>query len=133
MSVRRATLGAMTNVPEVPAENYAPRWDSHSRVAPPLVGDERDVLTGFLDWHRTTFELKCAGVPPERLSEKGISPSGLSLHGLVRHLAGVERRDATGTPTCCANASTAPRATDAESSVNHVERPSDRTHFRPIG
>jgi hypothetical protein len=29
--------------------------------------------------------------PPEKLSEKGIPPSALSLHGLARHLAGVER------------------------------------------
>ncbi len=57
----------------------------------PLVGDEREILTAFLDWHRQTLELKCAGVPPERLSEKGIPPSDLSLHGLLRHLAGVER------------------------------------------
>jgi hypothetical protein len=38
-----------------------------------------------------TFEAKCAGVPSERLSERGVPPSSLSLHGLVRHLAGVER------------------------------------------
>jgi hypothetical protein len=58
---------------------------------PPLVGDEREILTAYLDWHRQTFELKCAGVPPERLSERDVPPSGLSLHGLARHLAGVER------------------------------------------
>jgi uncharacterized damage-inducible protein DinB len=55
------------------------------------VGDDREILTAYLDWHRQTFELKCAGVPPARLSERGVPPSGLSLHGLVRHLAGVER------------------------------------------
>nr|WP_184939625.1 DinB family protein [Planomonospora venezuelensis] len=65
--------------------------DAGARPALPLVGDEREVLTAFLDWHRRTFELKCSGVPAERLSEKGVPPSGLSLHGLLRHLAGVER------------------------------------------
>lgn len=55
------------------------------------MGDDREILTAYLDWHRQTFELKCAGLPPERLSERGVPPSGLSLHGLVRHLAGVER------------------------------------------
>ena len=30
-------------------------------------------------------------MPADRLSEKSIEPSGLSLHGLVRHLTGVER------------------------------------------
>jgi uncharacterized protein DUF664 len=66
-------------------------WNTDARPALPGVGDERETLTSSLDWHRQTFELKCAGVPPERLSEKVIPPSGLSLHGLLRHLAGVER------------------------------------------
>ena len=78
-------------MPEIPAENYSQSWAAGTRVAQPLVGDERTILTAALDWHRQTFELKCAGVPPERLSDKSIPPSGLSLHGLVRHLAAVER------------------------------------------
>ncbi|MET8678425.1 DinB family protein [Streptomyces sp. NPDC004647] len=76
---------------EIPAENYAQAWASDARTALPLVGDEREILTAFLDWHRETFELKCSGIPQERLSEKAIPPSGLSLHGLLRHLAGTER------------------------------------------
>ncbi len=76
---------------EIPEENYAQAWAADTRSTPPLVGDEREILTAYLDWHRQTFELKCSGVPPERLSEKAVPPSGLSLHGLLRHLAGVER------------------------------------------
>ena len=76
---------------DIPAENYARTWAPDPRTAIPLVGDEREILTAYLDWHRHTFELKCSGVPPERLSEKVVPPSGLSLHGLLRHLAGVER------------------------------------------
>lgn len=76
---------------EVPKENYAQAWASGDRADPPLVGTEGELLTAFLDWHRETFALKCANVPTERLSEKAVPPSGLSLHGLVRHLAGVER------------------------------------------
>lgn len=57
----------------------------------PRNGTEREILCSTLDWHRQTFELKCTGVPPERLSEKTVPPSALSLHGLVRHLAGTER------------------------------------------
>lgn len=72
-------------------KHYSPAWTSDARAEPPLVGDERVLLTTFLDWHRQTFELKCSGVPLERLSDRAIPPSGLSLHGLVRHLAGVER------------------------------------------
>ena len=76
---------------EVPAANYAQPWAADTRDPLPLTGDERAILTAVLDWHRQTFELKCSGVPTQRLSEKNIPPSGLSLHGLVRHLAAVER------------------------------------------
>ncbi|KDN86078.1 DinB family protein [Kitasatospora cheerisanensis] len=73
-------------------QHLSPTWaDDDGRVTPPLVGDERELLTAYLDYHRETFALKCAGVPVERLSETAVPPSGLSLHGLVRHLAGVEQ------------------------------------------
>ena len=75
----------------VPPQNYSQLWAGDTRPALPLVGEEREILTAFLDWHRETLELKCSGVPAERLSEKTIPPSDLSLHGLLRHLAGVER------------------------------------------
>jgi hypothetical protein len=74
-----------------PPQNYSPRWSGDDRTEPPAAGDERQTLSAVLDWHRGTFELKCAGLPPERLSEQAVPPSSLSLHGLVRHLAGVER------------------------------------------
>lgn len=76
---------------EPPPKVYAQPWAEGARTELPLVGDEREILTAFVDWHRETFELKCAGVPTERLSEQAFPPSGLSLHGLVRHLAGVQR------------------------------------------
>jgi hypothetical protein len=73
-------------------QHFAPKWgEEGARVDPPAVGGEREVLSGVLDWQRATFESKCAGVEPARLSERGVAPSGMSLHGLVRHLAGVER------------------------------------------
>jgi hypothetical protein len=72
-------------------KHYAPRWNNDTRGTPPAVGDEREILSAVLDWHRATFELKCAGLPPGRLSERAVPPSALSLHGLARHLAGVER------------------------------------------
>ncbi|MGW1991722.1 DinB family protein [Embleya sp. NPDC001921] len=75
----------------IPPVHYSPRWSEDTRTSPAELGDEREVLTGFLDWHRATFELKCAGLSAEQLSERAVSPSGLSLHGMVRHLAGVER------------------------------------------
>lgn len=76
---------------DIPEENLARPWPGDTRPPLPHLGDERETLTSFLDWHRATFEEKCTGVAPELLSRKGIPPSGLSLHGLARHLAGVER------------------------------------------
>ncbi|MGW5866157.1 DinB family protein [Streptomyces sp. NPDC055239] len=72
-------------------QHYAPRWTGDTREPPPNTGGEREALTASLDWHRATFELKCAGLTQEQLSERSVEPSGMSLHGLVRHLAGVER------------------------------------------
>jgi hypothetical protein len=77
-------------VTEIPT-NVAQPWAADLRKPLPRVGDERGMLSAFLDWHRLTFELKCLNVPAARLSEKGVPPSHLSLHGLLRHLAGVER------------------------------------------
>ncbi|MFE2227697.1 DinB family protein [Streptomyces kronopolitis] len=71
--------------------HFAPRWEGDSRGPVPAVGGERETLGAVLDWQRDTFALKCAGLPPDLLSRRAIPPSGLSLHGLVRHLAGVER------------------------------------------
>jgi hypothetical protein len=52
---------------------------------------ERDNLTGFLRDYRLTLELKCAGLDAEQMARQSVPPSNMSLLGLVRHLAGVER------------------------------------------
>lgn len=90
-SVTAAMLSPMEHTPQIPDENYAPVWADDTRAPLPLVGDEREILTAYLDWHRETFALKCSGVPPEQLSERTVPPSTLTLHGLVRHLAAVEQ------------------------------------------
>lgn len=54
-------------------------------------GDERGMLIDFLAAQRATLELKCGGVE-DALSLRSVEPSTLSLLGLVRHLADVERR-----------------------------------------
>ena len=61
------------------------------RVDPPLLGSERATLTTFLDWHRDTLAVKCEGLTDEQLRQKSMPPSNLSLLGLVRHMAEVER------------------------------------------
>ena len=61
------------------------------RTSPPLVADERAMLASWLDFHRATLARKTDGVAPQRLAERTVVPSALSLLGLVRHLAEVER------------------------------------------
>lgn len=75
----------------IPPQNHAAVWAADDRPALPRMGTEAEVLTAYLDWHRRTLEAKCEGLTPEQLSARAIAASSLSLHGLVRHLAGVER------------------------------------------
>ncbi|MFI8184827.1 DinB family protein [Actinacidiphila glaucinigra] len=61
------------------------------RVGPPLLGAERETLRAFLDYHRATLAMKCRGLSDEELRQQSMPPSTLSLLGLVRHMAEVER------------------------------------------
>ncbi|MEV6103898.1 DinB family protein [Streptomyces sp. NPDC051940] len=61
------------------------------RVGPPRLGTERETLRAFLEYHRATLAMKCAGLTDEELRQRSMPPSTLSLLGLVRHLAEVER------------------------------------------
>ncbi|MGW5669005.1 DinB family protein [Micromonospora sp. NPDC003776] len=62
------------------------------RIGPPLQGGEREMLRAFLDFHRATLELKCDGLTDDQLRRQSSPPSALSLLGLVRHMAEVERQ-----------------------------------------
>ncbi len=64
---------------------------SIERVEPPHHADERGTLTSFLDFHRATLALKCEGITADQLRERAVPPSDLSLLGIVRHMAEVER------------------------------------------
>ncbi|MFD3723006.1 DinB family protein [Streptomyces sp. NPDC058674] len=61
------------------------------RDAPPTIADEREMLRTHLDFHRSTLEVKCEGLTDEELRRPSMPPSTLSLLGLVRHMAEVER------------------------------------------
>ncbi len=52
---------------------------------------ERATLTGFLRDQRLTLELNCSGLDAAALARRSVEPSNLSLLGLVRHMAEVER------------------------------------------
>ncbi|HEX6756075.1 MAG TPA: DinB family protein [Mycobacteriales bacterium] len=57
----------------------------------PTVGSERELLEGFLDFQRATLLWKCDQLTDAQLRERSVPPSGLTLLGLLRHLADVER------------------------------------------
>jgi hypothetical protein len=61
------------------------------REGGPRLGGERATLTEFLRCQRLTLELKCAGLDTGQLASRSVEPSTLSLLGLVRHMAEVER------------------------------------------
>jgi len=61
------------------------------RTEPAYVADERTMLEAWLEFHRTTLLLKCDGVDRAGLVARPVATSLLSLHGLVRHMADVER------------------------------------------
>ncbi|KAF3469826.1 DinB family protein [Streptomyces sp. Tu 3180] len=50
------------------------------------------MLLDVLGAQRATLEVKCSGLGEGELALRSVEPSGLSLLGLVRHLAEVERR-----------------------------------------
>jgi hypothetical protein len=52
---------------------------------------ERATLLDYLRAYRLTMELKCAGLDAAQLARRSVPPSTMSLLGLVRHMADVER------------------------------------------
>ncbi len=61
------------------------------RAEPPYLLGERAMLEAWLEYHRTTLLLKCEGLDDAGRKARPIATSKLSLHGLVRHMAEVER------------------------------------------
>ena len=64
---------------------------SPNRETEPRTGPERQLLQGWLDWHRQTLLTKCAGLTAEQLKTASSEPSNLTLLGLLRHMTEVER------------------------------------------
>jgi len=59
-------------------------------VDPPRHADERDTLAGFLDLQRGVMLRKVADLDDASL-RRSMTPSGLTLLGMLKHLAYVER------------------------------------------
>jgi uncharacterized damage-inducible protein DinB len=62
-----------------------------NRIDPPYVAGERAMLESWLEYHRATLAWKCEGLDDAQLRQRAVPPSSLSLLGLVRHMADVER------------------------------------------
>jgi hypothetical protein len=65
--------------------------DDDPREHGPRLGDERTTLVESLRRQRLTLEIKCGGLDAEAMAKRSVPPSTLSLLGLVRHLAEMER------------------------------------------
>jgi hypothetical protein len=72
-------------------DDFAPIWANDDRPRIPRVAAEREALAAYLEYYRATLEMKCRDLTQEQVRSRPVPPSTLSLHGLVRHLAGVER------------------------------------------
>ena len=57
----------------------------------PYVAGDRQMLEAWLDFHRQTLLSKCGGLTAAQLRQRAAPPSNLSLLGLIRHMAEVER------------------------------------------
>ncbi|AWZ08786.1 MULTISPECIES: DinB family protein [unclassified Streptomyces] len=89
-------MGHMSDQPE--------RW-TQATVYPDMWADPADdprnnedspdgelaTLLDFLANYRITLRMKCEGLDPEQLARRAVPPSTMSLLGLLRHLAEVER------------------------------------------
>ena len=71
-------------------ERHGGRPDDDRPPHHALAGGERETLRAYLDFHRETLALKCAGLSDDDL-RRPTTPSSLTLLGLVRHMAEVER------------------------------------------
>lgn len=70
----------------MPAARVVP----HQRVAVPFAGDEKAMLSAFLDRYRETILWKLDGLSRAQASQR-LVPSATTLLGIVKHLAYVER------------------------------------------
>ncbi len=73
---------------------YPDMWvgpDNDPRETGAATVDERSTLLDYLRRYRLTLEMKCAGLDAAQLACRSVPPSTMSLLGLIRHMAEVER------------------------------------------
>lgn len=77
-------LGAGSNMWMDPAQD--PRFATGTELE-----GERATLLDYLRAYRLAIELKCADLDAAQMARRSVPPSTMSLLGLVRHMADVER------------------------------------------
>ncbi len=77
-------VGPASNLWMDPARD--PRFAAQEELA-----GERATLLDYLRAYRLSMEMKCEGLDAEQLARRSVPPSTMSLLGLVRHMADVER------------------------------------------
>ena len=100
----RLTIAITTSRPSgtsrAPSRSTGPAKQTHpmaefppapDRVDPPYRDGERAAVEAWLEFHRATLLMKCAGLTGEQLGQRSVPPSALSLRGLLRHMTEVER------------------------------------------
>ena len=65
--------------------------DGDPRFANSETDGERANVLDYLRGYRLTMEMKCADLDPVQLASRSVPPSTMSLLGLLRHMADVER------------------------------------------
>ena len=91
MCRRQRVGGPPCHAPCMTTDTPMPASLPDGRPIPLMTGDERPMLESWLAFHRATLELKCAGLGDPELRLASAEPSGLTLLGLVQHLAECER------------------------------------------
>jgi uncharacterized damage-inducible protein DinB len=98
VTIRRMDVGEHTSEPAptrwTESTIYPDMWvdpDDDPREADGEAVDERSILLDYLRHYRLTLEMKCAGLDARQMAQRSVPPSTMSLLGLVRHMAEVER------------------------------------------
>ena len=74
-----------------PGSNMWMDWDDDPRNTGAELEGERATLVDYLRAYRLILEMKCADLDAEQLARQSVPPSTMSLLGLIRHMADVER------------------------------------------
>jgi len=74
-----------------PDSNMWMNWDNDPRNSGAELEGERATLIDYLRAYRLVLEMKCADLDAEQLARRSVPPSTMSLLGLIRHMADVER------------------------------------------